>query len=1142
MFLCGSKQTLNKMKRIYTLLAVLFMLPIGLLAQVTTSGLSGLVRDRAGNALAGATIVATHIPTGSVYQTQSNAKGNFNLTNMNPGGPYRTVVTFVGLETKTEEGFYLTLGESFELNTTMSEKSEILSAVTVVSSRRATTNGNETNIGRERIAVTPTVGRNLSDFIRNTPQAKINGQSISLGGQNNRFNSFLIDGAVNNDVFGLSASGTNGGQAGTPPISIDAIDQIIVQASPFDASVGNFTGGAINAITKGGTNDFHGSVYYVFRNQNLAGKTPSFNTPDSLRKQYPDFKNQTYGYTFGGPIVKDKAFFFMNLEFQKDNRPQPYTGPVNSSVLDSISKVVNFLKTNYNYDPGDWRNNEDKIDRTNLNTRFDFNINRNNQLTASYRYTTAERINANRSSYNGSAGTINFVNGAQLFPSKTHSGNVELKTRFSNKANNKFRVSLTNVNDDRGFVGDPFPNIFIAAFNGNPSYNIGSEISSTANALRQRILNFYDVFKLNYGKNTISIGTDIDFNKSYNLFVNRNFGAYTYSALGPLNAQLSPITAFTQGRSPSAYRRSYSLVDSDPRKGGDDNGIKAAANFESVRLGFFINDDIRVNGNLTITAGLRADRTSFTTTPPADRFFNDTAKRIISNFYDVANAVSGDKFNPRFIFSPRFGFKLNIPNQNVIIRGGAGIFSGRTPLVWPGGIYQNTGNLIGEVNVSAANNAAGLQNPNYNGGVQFNGAALPFRPDINNQYTQTDFGLPANLLTPQGDLNVIDRNFKLPTVFKTSLGLDKKLGKGWTLTTEASFTKNIYEVDWKNVNFAPNSGLRLTGPDTREINNTAATFGTNVPTRFNYRATGNATVRNPYGNIIYITNSKGPKGFAYSGTVQIEKVYDKGFQFTTAYTYGNSVVNNEGTSSVNVSNWSFMETISGRNNLTRSTSDFDLGHRIFALMSKKFTYAKNHAATTITFSYNGQSGNVFSYVNGGNLVGDGVGGNDLMYIPRDRAEIDQIVFSAFTAGGVTTTAAQQRDQFETFIKSDSYLNKNRGKYAERNGARLPFTNIVDASIYQDFMVKTGKTTHKLSVGLDIFNLTNLIDKGAGKQFFIQNDQAQVLAFQGYVAGTTIPQYRFLRPINNLPYVINDVQTNPGSSARWNGQATIRYTF
>ncbi|MEJ7611418.1 MAG: carboxypeptidase regulatory-like domain-containing protein [Ferruginibacter sp.] len=1134
-------------KKIIPFLIAIMSLPFAMNAQVTTSSISGIAKTASGSPLPGATITATHIPTGTVYTSVARAGGRFDINNMNPGGPYRITTTFTGFDSGVKEDIFLTLGETLRTDFDMQNKTTDLAAV-VVAGRRTTTAkiGTETSISRAKLDILPTIGRNIGDYLRFTPQAKVNGQSISIGGQNNRFNSFLIDGAVNNDVFGLSTSGTNGGRASTPPISIDALEQLVVQVAPYDAALGNFTGGNINAITKSGSNVFHGSAYYVFRNEKLAGKTPG--VVDSLRKNYPDFKNQTYGFTIGGPIVKNKVFFFLNAEKQKDNRPQPYTGP-EGAVIDSITKLVNHLKTKYNYDPGDFRNNADLIDRININSRFDVNISNKHKLTLSYRYTDAERVNPSRSSYNGSSGTINFTNNAEVFPSISHSGNIELNSKFSNTMNNKFRISITDVVDDRRIAGNPFPAVFIGSFNGGPSFNFGSEAPSTANLLEQRILNFYDAFKYYTGKHAFTLGADIDLNKSYNLFINRNFGSYTYSTLGPNqpNAggvpQIGGLQAFIEDRGPTRLQRSYSLVDGG-NKTGDEGGAKAGARFNSVRLGFFLNDDIKVNDKFTLTLGLRADRTQFTTQPPTDPFFRDTARAVISQHYDLDGAQSGQRFKPSFLFSPRLGFKYVMDDENVTIRGGLGIFGGRTPLVWPGGIYQNTGTVIGALDTARTSsqllNAGVGTNAPFGLQTVVGGVAQPvlFNPNVNTQPTQADYGLPVNLLASQGDISLVSRNFKLPTVFKTSLAADKRFGNGWTFTTELLFTKNIHEVDWKNVNIVPPTGLKSTGPDSREI------YPTNGAQRLTYRPTGaTGLIRNPYTSIILVRNTTGPRGYSYNFTVQLNKETKTGFSLNAAYTYGNSQVYNEGTSSVNESNWRFIETVKGRNFNVRSTSDFDLGHRIYALASKKFTYANKHAATTLTLSYNGQSGNPFSYayssfssLNG--IVGDGVNGNDLMYIPASRAEMDQMVFVTRLSGAAATPAAnaaniqQQKDDYEAFILNDKYLSRRRGQFAERNGARLPFTNILDANIAQDFMVKVGQNTHKLSVILDIFNLTNLIDKDAGRIYFLSNDQASVVSFRGYQTGTTIPTFQFFKPNNN----------RANTSARWNGQLTFRYSF
>lgn len=1130
------------MKKMLPFLLLMMVFPCAVWAQVTTSNLTGVVKNSAGNAMPGATVSVLHIPTGTVYSAASRSGGQFDISNMNPGGPYTITVSFVGSENEVRTEVYLQLGETKREDFVLRDKSGNLTEVIVTGGRStAGKTGTETTIGRDRLALLPTIGRNLNDYVRLTPQAKTTGAGgISIGGQNNRFNGFLIDGAVNNDVFGLSEQGTNGGRANTPPISIDAVDQIVIQVSPYDASLGNFTGGAINAITKSGTNEFHGSAYYIFRNENLAGKTPG-SLPDSARTKLSKFNNKTYGFTIGGPIMKNKAFFFLNAEKQQDERLQPYLVSGNNTsfnVADTVAKLVNHLQTKYGYNPGDWINNPDLIDRTNINTRFDFNINTKNKLTLSYRYTKAERTNPGRSSYNGSTGSINFTNNAEVFPTTQHSGNIELNTKFSNKTNNKFRISATDVVDDRTFNGNPFPFVTIRAYNNGPTFNFGSEISSTANLLKQRIINFYDAYKIFAGKHALTIGADIDLNTSFNLFMNRNFGAYEYSALGPNGSasQINPLTAFIQDLGPSRYRRQYSLVDAG-NKGGDANR-GAAANFKSTRIGFFINDDVKVNNQLTLTFGLRADQTRFSTDVPTDQFFNDSALPVITQYYDVQGARSGQKFAPKVQISPRIGFKYNLDDENLTLRGGIGVFGGRTPLVWPGGVYQNNGITIGALDT--ARTTAQLVAAGTQFGIQLNGAPVAFRPDVDNQFTQTDFGLSPSLLKPQGDVNIISKNFRLPAVMKISLAADKRLGKGWTFTTEALFTKNISEVDWVNVNFLPNTVKPTAGPDKRDVYSYSGN-----PTRLTYRPTGaNATIRNPYTNVILVRNTTGQKGYAYNFTIGIDKQSRKGLNFNATYTYGSSMVHNEGTSSINTSNWQNMEAVSTRNYLPLTQSDFSLGHRVLAFVSKKFTYAKDHASTTVALIYNGQSGNPFSYtMSNRSFIGDGVTNNDLMYIPATRAEMDQMVFLTRLTGA---TAAQnaadivaQKDEYEALIKSNKYLSRNRGKYAQRNGARLPFSHILDFSLTQELSMKVGKIRHAVSVRFDMFNVANFLDKDAGRQYFLNFDQAQIISFEGFSG--TVPTYKYQKPSSKKIGLISD-GTNPATSSRWNGQLTFRYTF
>ncbi len=1084
-------------KKIISMVIALMAIPFFMLAQVTTSSMNGIVKNSKGAELVGASIIAAHLPTGTVYSTSARKGGNFNLSNMNPGGPYTITVSFVGYETVIQEGINLSLGETLNQNFNLVENTNKLTEVVVTTSRvvaSAGKGGTETTIGRDKMANLPTVGRNVSDYLRFVPQAKVTGDGgISLAGQNNRYNAFYIDGAVNNDVFGLSASGTNGGQTGIAPISIDAIDQFQVVLSPYDASLGNFTGGGINAITRSGTNSLSGSVYHFFRNQNLSGKTPGVDK--ALATKLADFANKTTGFRFGGPIIKNKLFFFLNGEVQRDERPQPFDVKTynGASKTPRIDSVANLLRTKYSYDPGGYQDNPETVEANRIAAKFDWNVNAKNKLSLSYRYNEGFRNNTSRSSNS----TINFFNNGVAFPSATHSGSLELNSRFASNSSNKLLLTFTNVKDDRGPIGSPFPRVTIN--DGTGRLVFGTEEFSTGNILKQNNASLFDVFKFYKGKHSFSVGTDNEFSKSYNVFIRQNYGSYVFAN----------VDSFLYGGTATTYDRSYSLL--DPGKTGD-NSTNAAAKFNTLRIGFFAGDEIKVNNNLSITIGLRADRTKFLTTPRTDKFFNDSALSKFSAFYDMKGARSGQISDPKWSLNPRLGFVYKIPEEALTLRGGVGMFTGRVPLVWPGGVYNNNGISVG-----------GIRSSN-----------VVFRPDAFGQYVASDFGITVP--SPSGQVDLIAKDFRLTKVFRTSLAVDKQLSKRWKLSLESIFTKNINEINYTRVDVLP-ANLKSVGVDVRDVYTLSGNFAKSIPIRANGTS--------PYTGVYLLSNRQGKKGFSYSGVVTIDKGWSNNWAFNANYSYGNSIVINEGTSSQNNSQWRFMETVNGRNNIGLSTSDYDPGHRINGYVAKKFTYLKKKLATTISFVYNGQSGNPFSYVLNRGLIRDldNFETNDLIFIPTN-SQLQSMVFLSNTVGSgasaITYTPQQQRDLFDAYITGDKYLKKHRGQYADRNGARLPFTHILDLKLQQDFNVKFGGKTFQLQLSYDIFNLTNLLNRSAGKQYFIPNDQAIILDFTGYVSATNLtPQYKFTQPTKGKPYNVSDGVFN---SSRWTSQLGVRISF
>jgi len=1089
-------------------LAVL-ILPAFALAQNTTSSLSGSVKTNTGEVLVGATVTATHEPTGTTYRVQSRAGGRFDISNMNPGGPYIVEVSFLNYANEKKTDLYLSLGDVLKVDFALASKVNNLGNVTVSALRKTTETsgkgGAETTIGRDKMANLPTVGRNIYDYLRAVPQAKlVNGSegAVSIAGQNNRYNSFYVDGAINNDVFGLSASGTNGGQAAIAPLSIDAIDQFQVVISPFDASLGNFTGGGINAITRSGTNKTTASVYYFLQNQDLAGKTPTGLKENAVKLS--NFTKKTYGFRLGGAITKNKLFYFVNVDLQRDVRPQPfdfsqYNG--NTKDINVLNNLATTLKGSpYNYDPGGFLDNPEIIEADRITARLDWNINDRHKLSLSNRYTKGLRANTSSSS----SSTINFRNNGFQFPTTTNSTSAELKSLVGKNASNKMLVTFTDVNDDRRVLGSEFPRVTIRDGSGNIVF--GSDNSSSPNLLTQKNWSFYDEFKVTLGKHALKFGVDYEYNDVFNTFIQNAFGNY----------QFGSINDFLNNAAPTTYNHGFSLID---KINGDNTN--AAAKFKIAKGSMFLNDELRPSDNLTLSFGIRADYYKFLSKPWADDYTNNVAIPKFAQFYDLQGARSGLTPKVPIAISPRVGFTYKIPEENLIVRGGFGIFTGRIPLVWPGGLYNNNGIFVGSYTASSSINASALN-------------TIRFRANPNDQWTPAQAGITA--LT-KGPLNLVSAEFSTPQLFRSSIAIDKKFGNGWSGTLEGIFSKNLNEIYYTNINLVPPSEMSL-GAGSRNVY--SSVNGARVPI--------NADGSNPYDNAILLSNNKGKTGYSYSFTLTASKRTNTGFAFDVNYTFGNAVAVNDGTSSVNLSQWRNMETANGRNFIGRSNSDFSAGHRIFTYVSKKFEYAKKTLATTITLAYTGQSGSPLSYVyaaTGTTLVRDDVPQSgvsaDLIYIPT-RNDLAGMVFLNNTIGSTTFTPQQQRDALNAFIESNPYLRSNRGKFAERNGSRTPFTNIVDLKIAQDFNIKVGAKRYQFQLTYDVFNFGNMINRNWGRNYFQSFDQFGLIQFAGYVNNATnlTPQYRF-NPNIRTPWNVSTT-TNAAYAARWISQVGLRFNF
>lgn len=1067
---------------------------------VTTATLSGRVIDASGSGIPGANVVAVHQPSGSQYGNVSDPSGYFRLPNMRVGGPYTVTISFIGYENFQQEGIYLTLGQSLQLNPSLVESSTQLNEVVVTSSGIFDGNrtGQETIVDERTINDLPTISRSIGDYARFNPLANIqqnaDGFTISIAGQNNRYNAIYIDGAVNNDVFGLAGSGTNGGQTGVQPISIDAIEQFQISVAPFDVRQSGFAGGSINAVTRSGTNDVQGSAYYFWRNQNLAGKTPT-DDPTIEKKKLNEFSAQTYGFRLGGPIVKDKVFFFLNGEQQKDKTPQPfvastYTG---NATLAQINQVADLLKTKYGYDPGTFTDNEAFLNSDKILVKVDWNLSPNHKLSVRHSYLKAENLEARRSSPT----FIGFQNGSEYFISTTNSSAIELNSTIGNSMSNKFTFGSTIVRDDRDPFGNPFPTIRIDDVGGG--LELGAERFSTANLLNQDIITVNNDLELYKGKHTLLFGANFEYYNVGNLFIRENYGSYRFfntnngptgveRFLNNLDASGNPIS--------SRIERSWSQVDNVT---GDDS--KAIAAFKQIMLGFYVQDQIQVNDKLKLTGGIRVDLPVFLDDQPVNAQFNSTTIPLIeAQGYNLKGAKTGSFIKTQALLSPRVGFNYDINGDKTTqLRGGVGLFTSRIPLVWPGGAYNNYGFNIG-------------------GGFNNNES---FNPDVNAQWPGA---INLNSPNPSGQIDLFAEDFKIPRVLKVNLAIDKKLPLGLIGTLEGLYTKNINNVLYQNLNLLPSAKNLTGGPDNRPL----YTNGRIDPT---------------YTGVYLASNTN--KGYAYNLVASLSRPFTNGVTANIAYSYGDSFSVFDGTSSQNNSQWAGYFNVKGRNiEGDAERSQFSQGGRILGQVSYRKEYL-NSMASQLSLIFNGQAGQPFSYVVGASnsaFVNDGgFSSNELVFVPANQSQINLV---DVTISGNTYTAAQQWQALDSYISEEKSLDDRRGQYAQRNGGRTPFEAILDLRFLQDFYVKTpGGKRNTIQLSVDVFNLTNLINPDWGKRRVLGFNTYSLVNLSGFESDGTTPRYTVAKNLleGKDPWD-NSLIDSGFRSARWQMQLGVRYIF
>jgi hypothetical protein len=1110
------------LKRLLILtLVLLFASPV-LFAQITTSSMSGTVKDNGGLPLIGATITAVHQPTGAKYVTVSQGSGQFSIADMRTGGPYLIEVSYVSYEKQKYDEIYLKLAENYILNVVMAKPGTVLENVIVSTQRRnpilnSGRTGAVTNLSREQIQRLPTITRSINDLTRTTPQS--NGASIAGG--NYRQNNFTIDGADFNNSFGI---GTNLPADGSP-ISLDALDEISVNISPYDIRQSGFIGSAINAVTRSGTNKFTGSVYQYWRSEAQQG--------DKVEKTTftpAPFNFKLYGFRVGGPIIKNKLFFFFNYETENQPKQVQFrvaassTAPFGSApniarpTVDSLNLIRDYLQKTYGYDPGAYDNYSTQVKRTKYMGRLDWNIAPGHHFSVRYSQVEGGSPNPPSTSTSGSnwpgyptgqgrtdINTLWFQNSNYFQGSNFYSFAAELTSRFGKRFSNVLRGTYTFQNDSRSSTSTSFPFVDILS-GGTPYTSFGYEPFTFGNLRKVKMYSFVDNANFVLGKNNITAGVQVDWSQTINGF--QRFGTSFYI----FNSWNDFITA----QKPVNFALTYSFLP----------GFRQAfPSFKFAQYSAYAQDEIAVNNKFRLTMGLRLDQPHYL-----------NVEEIQTNPYILAvNFAGGTKVNtgalPKttIMASPRVGFNYDIyGDRSMQIRGGTGIFTGKIPFVWI---------------VSQSGDAGMLQTTQgYNGTANTPG---PFNPDPA-AYRPSTTPIPGSVIPTT--IEALTKDYKFPQTWKSSLGIDKKLPWNMILTVEGIFNKDLKTPYFNNVNLVAPQPLAVAGyPDNRMIfpnptnlkfiNPVMATPATNSSVFVANGAVAPAGSSIQAANVIQMTN--GTKGYYFSISAQLQKQFSRGFTAMIAYT--KSIAGNvfDGTGDQPLSAWQATSIVNSPNTPVLGTAGYVLPDRLSAAITYRKEYFK-HLGTTISLFYNGSIDGRFTYAYSGDFNRDGVSGNDLIYIPKDPTEI---TFSSFTyPNGVTYSPQQQSDLFFKYIDQDKYLRAHKGQYAERNGAQLPWRNQVDVKFMQDLFTSIGKNRNTFQFTLDIFNFGNLLNAGWGKVKTINASSVLVPTNQASLVpgGTVKPTFR-LQTDRNGP-VINTFRDNVSIISTYYMQFGIRYIF
>ena len=1037
------------------ILSILLIGFAGLNAQVTTSSMSGVVTD-AGGAVIGAAVNATHTPSGTTYRTVTNTEGRFNLNGMRVGGPYTVEITYVGYGKSTTNNITLSLGENYPLNVVLSEETSTLDEILVTAARTKFTTertGAVTNITNNQITTLPTVNRSIMDVTRLSPYG---GNGMSFGGTDGRTANFTVDGANFNNNFGLSDRLPGGGN----PISIEAIEELQVVIAPYDVRQTNFIGGGVNAITKSGTNTFKGSAFVFHRNENLRGDAVYGKQIAGARDKD---RNTSYGFTLGGPIVKNKLFFFVNGEMAKTptvvNRWRASTNGVAdpdnyiSRTTESDMKTVSdFVKSKYGYETGSYTSFPADESNYKLLARLDWNISNKHRLALRYNYTkNLSWVSPNASSMDGgtrmtearmSKASMAFANSMYSIDNLVHSYSFDLNSRLSDKLSNQFLATFSKLDDLRGSPSVEFPFIDILK-DGQAYMSLGYELFTWNNGVHNNVWNIKDELTYYMGNHKIVGGIAYEYKMADNAYMRNGTGYYRYKSLDD----------FLNEATPEIVNLTY----------GYDGEANPAARVRTNKLGIYGQDDWSVSNNLKLSYGLRID----------GLFFNNndliTNNAILALDYSGRNIDTGKWPAANIIIQPRVGFVWDaLGDKSLKVRGGTGLFSGNLPLVFFTNMPTNGGMVQYQAQINASEaTKKGFSMNEFAGGLvkDANG-----KPTISALYDKlVSLGYPSTISPEDGTvpsaIAAVDPNFKMPQVWKTSLAVDYafKTSFPFSVTVEGIFNKTINGVsmtDWST----PSVGgfARFNGVDNRPIYPAGYRIGTKA---------------------FVLENTS--RGYGWSGNITLNAQPTQAISLMAAYTHtvAKDVTGMPGSNAESA--FTYVPTVEGPNHIRLHNSQYNTPDRLVASIT-----AHDNSGNHYSFIYEGWRGGAnYSYMTANDINADGYN-YDAIYVPTDE-QVANNEFRFVTEGDKT--------RFMDYVHANDYLKNQQGKYAEAYSVYSPWVHRLDFSYKHDFALKTDAVKHKLQLSLDIKNVMNLFNSSWGVSKFLNpaiGSEARILKYEG----------------------------------------------